>query len=243
MPCLWVGGGISGVLASPFLVQTARRQGCGVLRINDEDASAQSRHYCCRPSMVFPSRGRSGSPRRGCSRALLAMGVSPGNIYVGFNAVDVEFISAKTDECRGAITSTPGHHYLYIGQLIYRKNVEALVEAFGRIRGADDTLTIAGTGACESLLRQQVERLGIANRVHFVGLVPYPELPSLLASHHTLVLPSTEEVWGLVANEALAGGLHVVITEACGAAPSIEGMEGVLLTGAEPASSFISHGG
>ncbi len=51
-----------------------------------------------------------------------------------------------------------------------------------------------------------------------------------LATSQTLVLASTEEVWGLVVNEALAAGLHVVVSDRCGVARSVEGQLGVFLT-------------
>jgi glycogen synthase len=48
-------------------------------------------------------------------------------------------------------------------------------------------------------------------------------------AHSVLVLPSYEEVWGLVVNEALACGLHVVVSLVCGVAPTVAGMRGVWL--------------
>jgi hypothetical protein len=48
------------------------------------------------------------------------------------------------------------------------------------------------------------------------------------------VLPSRVEVYGLVAIEALAGGLHAVISTRAGVFPDVEGMEGVFGTDTEP---------
>lgn len=43
------------------------------------------------------------------------------------------------------------------------------------------------------------------------------------------MLPPIEELWGLVANEAVAAGRHSVVSEASGVAASIGDMEGVIL--------------
>jgi glycosyltransferase involved in cell wall biosynthesis len=40
-------------------------------------------------------------------------------------------------------------------------------------------------------------------------------------------MPSIEEVWGLVANEALASGMHAVVSEKSGVTDLISGMQGV----------------
>jgi glycosyltransferase involved in cell wall biosynthesis len=165
--------------------------------------------------------------------AVIAMGIDEAKIRVGFNAVDVEWISTVTCRLRaeaGTRRADEGHRFLYLGQLIERKNVASLIRAFSLIRQADDTLTIAGSGVLDDRLVELAGQLGVAERVHFAGLVPYVELPALFAGHDTLVLPSLEEVWGLVVNEALAAGLHAVISSACGVALSVEEMEGVHIT-------------
>ena len=43
------------------------------------------------------------------------------------------------------------------------------------------------------------------------------------------MLVSDNEVWGLVVNEALAAGLHVVISDQCGVSHSVKRMKGVYI--------------
>ena len=45
---------------------------------------------------------------------------------------------------------------------------------------------------------------------------------------------STIEQWGLVVNEALAAGLHVVTSDRAGVAPSVASMPGVFVCGVAP---------
>jgi glycosyltransferase involved in cell wall biosynthesis len=171
--------------------------------------------------------------------AVLHMGVPPDAVFMGFNAVDVAGIHEATSALRTPRadgTHSRSHRFLYVGRLIELKNVESLLEAFAMVSGPHDTLTIVGKGPNESRLRATAARLGLTDRVRFGGLVPYGELPSIFAAHDTLVLPSKNEVWGLVVNEALAAGLHVVVSDACGVASSVSGMEGVFVSRTDPAS-------
>jgi glycosyltransferase involved in cell wall biosynthesis len=46
--------------------------------------------------------------------------------------------------------------------------------------------------------------------LRFVGNVPYAELAQYFAQAGILVLPTLEDTWGLVVNEALAAGLPVL---------------------------------
>ena len=77
------------------------------------------------------------------------------------------------------------------------------------------------------MLEIQADALGLKAR--FIGHVSQEGLPDVYAAANTLVLPSTTEVWGLVVNEALACGLHVVVSERAGVASSIVTMPHVYL--------------
>jgi glycosyltransferase involved in cell wall biosynthesis len=166
--------------------------------------------------------------------ALVAEGVDPGRIRVGFNAVDVEGIHARTVAARArgiAPVGPVGRRLLCIGQLIPRKNVAALVEALAAPELSECTLTVVGTGPERASLEELAARLGLAARIRFVGYVPSSGLPELFADHDALVHPALQEVWGLTVNEALAAGLTVVVGEHAGVTPSVRDMRGVVTTG------------
>jgi len=73
---------------------------------------------------------------------------------------------------------------------------------------------------CDS--RELVEKLGIANRVRFLGEISCPSLSALYQESELVTVPSTEEGFGLVALEALTCGAQVLCTpvnslkEVCG---------------------------
>jgi glycosyltransferase involved in cell wall biosynthesis len=69
----------------------------------------------------------------------------------------------------------------------------------------------AGTGATEPAERTQVERLGIANRVAFLGA--RNDVPAILAASDLYIMSSRVEGLGMAAVEALATGLRCVLSD------------------------------
>jgi glycosyltransferase involved in cell wall biosynthesis len=167
------------------------------------------------------------TPGTAATLALEQMGIPSQKIYQGFNPVDVElFNAAAVQHCRDARN---GHRYVFVGQLVPRKNPLALLEAFAKVAESDDELWMLGTGELAGSLAARSAQLGVAGQVSLKGHVPYGEVPGLLADCDTLVLPSNVEVWGLVVNEALATGLTAIVNERCGVAEDVKSMQGVFL--------------
>jgi glycosyltransferase involved in cell wall biosynthesis len=157
--------------------------------------------------------------------AVLGFGVSPDRIIATQNTVDVASIHAGGQG--GTLADAERtERFAYIGQLIQRKNVDGLVAAFALMPGSA-RLVIAGEGPEEGRLREQVEALGIDDRVDFRGYVSYDAVPAVLTEVSTLVLPSRSEVYGLVVTEALAAGVQVVVTDNCGVYADVRGLVGV----------------
>ncbi|MDP9694961.1 UNVERIFIED_ORG: glycosyltransferase involved in cell wall biosynthesis [Arthrobacter globiformis] len=172
-------------------------------------------------------------PGPAAREALISIGVPPEKILEGFNAVDVkafQVLPQPSDKPKNQ-----GHSYLYVGQLIARKRVEQIVAAFSSVATPNDTLTIVGSGELEAELRSITK----GNKsISFMPYVDNRSMPEVMARHNTLVLASSQEVWGLVINEALAGGLHVVVSQNCGVVDSVEHMSGVFVV--EPGLSDLA---
>ena len=113
--------------------------------------------------------------------------------------------------------STPRHRpaqpvrFLFVGQLIPRKGIAELLDAFSQV--PEGQLYIAGDGPLQPLVNRAVQ----GGRVTYTGQLDRPALQRLYADSDVLVLPSRYEVWGLVINEALEHGLPVIATQAVGA--------------------------
>ncbi len=169
------------------------------------------------------------TPGQAATDAVAAMGVPSDRITTGLGTVDVDHFATQVAALRTSEPSRTGHHFIYAGQLIARKNVHALLHAFSLMLNAGDTLRIVGSGPLDAQLRQSARDFGIQDAVTFSGHLDQHELIKQYAVAQTLVLPSTEEVWGLVINEALASGLHAVVSRTCGAAASVEQLSSVYL--------------
>lgn len=105
--------------------------------------------------------------------------------------------------------------FIAVGQFIRRKGFDVLLEAWQALDGKAQLIIIGGGGERESYERM-IERSGYQN----VKILDYMDKEALfryyLASD-CFVLPTREDVWGLVVNEAMAVGLPVITTDRCNA--------------------------
>lgn len=128
----------------------------------------------------------------------------------------------------------PGSTFLVVGQLIPRKGIGALLDACARLDG-DFRLRVVGDGHQRAELERTAERLGLADRVEWVGWVPYERLGEQFARAGVLVFPTFEDIWGMVALEAMAAGLPVVCSSLAGAAELVvDGENGYVVDPREP---------
>ncbi len=105
--------------------------------------------------------------------------------------------------------------FLFVGRLIRRKNVDLLIRAARRLNDDRIAVVIAGSGGEMDTLEKMA---GGDPRIIFAGNVSHDELPLYYALSDALVLPATQEPWGLVINEAMASGLAIIAHRHCGAA-------------------------
>jgi glycosyltransferase involved in cell wall biosynthesis len=156
------------------------------------------------------------------ARLVKAQGVPPQRVFPIGNPVDVAAAAASaaafaaSAEGRALGSTFDGPTFAFVGQLIARKSPLMLIDAFESL--GEGTLLIVGDGP----LRGAVEaRAAVSPRVRYLGPKPAEEATALLGIVDCLVLPSAEEVWGLVVNEALAAGCLCVVSERAGAAELI----------------------
>jgi glycosyltransferase involved in cell wall biosynthesis len=126
---------------------------------------------------------------------------------------------------------------LYIGRLVPEKGQAVLLEAVAALagRGADVEVALAGQGELREELERKAARLGIAERVLFLGAVGQDELRRLYEGAAIFCLPSFAEGVPVVLMEAMAMGLPVVTTRIAGIPELIEdGRSGVLVAPGRP---------
>jgi teichuronic acid biosynthesis glycosyltransferase TuaC len=75
---------------------------------------------------------------------------------------------------------------------------------------------VAGAGPERERLQALAERLGVADRVHWAGVVPQAELKWWYSAADALALCSSREGWANVLLEAMACGTPVIATNIWG---------------------------
>ncbi len=109
---------------------------------------------------------------------------------------------------------------LTIGQFIYRKGFDVLLEAWSKELDENYSLVIVGGGEEENKYHQYIVDHNLKN-IQLVGFKQKEEIFTYLKAADLFVLPTREDVWGLVINEAMAVGLPVVSTNKCVAAAEL----------------------
>jgi glycosyltransferase involved in cell wall biosynthesis len=121
---------------------------------------------------------------------------------------------------------------LFVGTLEPRKNVAALVRAYGRLLElvpAAPALLLAGAAGEQSeTLVRQIHEPAFAGRIRHLGYVSDAERERLYAEASMLVLPSFDEGFGLPLLEAMTIGLPAIAADR-GALPEVAGGAAVLV--------------
>jgi glycosyltransferase involved in cell wall biosynthesis len=113
---------------------------------------------------------------------------------------------------------------LYVGRLAREKNLEVLLQTAVLAFAQDPLLRLwlVGDGPYRDTVTAMARRLGIGNRVRFVGFVPRLEVDRYYVAADLFVFPSITETQGLVVQEAMMRGLPAVVVMGGGASASIE---------------------
>lgn len=117
-----------------------------------------------------------------------------------------------------------GRRLLFTGRLAGVKGVPVLLEALARLRDKHPgvELALAGDGPDRAQLEAEAQRLGLADRVRFLGYQSSDRVRSLLQETDVFVLPSFAEGVPVVLMEAMASGVPVVSTRVAGVAELVE---------------------
>ena len=167
----------------------------------------------------------------GGSRAyeyLLLLGAKPKDIKISYNSVDVDRYCSLTNKYKKekhklkSDLGINGRVLMFYGQLITRKGVDILLQAFEQVLPIfpDLNLLVVGDGKEKENLKKFAKRHNL-NNVFFIDNPGDYMVCKYYAISDVFVLPSREEVWGLVANEAMAAGLPVIISSIAGSSEDL----------------------
>ena len=118
---------------------------------------------------------------------------------------------------------------IYAGRLAPEKNLDFLIRSFAGVAQVIPNvhLLIVGGGQkqFEDELKLLPAKIGAADRVRFVGMIPYDRLPAYLTMCDAFVTASITEVHPLSVIEAMGTGLPVLGIDSPGVADSISDCE------------------
>ncbi|MBU1000392.1 glycosyltransferase family 4 protein [Patescibacteria group bacterium] len=185
-------------------------------------------------------------------------GLSKDSITVAYPGYDKEKFKVQSEKLKieeiKKRYKTGDNYLIYIGTIQPRKNLIRLMEAFARVilEGAqrpigsrkdsiaslqNDSLELVVVGKTTGKGRQGwmykdilqlPKKLGIEDKVRFLGFVPTEDLPILLSGALAFVQPSLWEGFGIPALEAMACGTPVIVSNVS-SLPEVAGKAGVLV--------------
>lgn len=171
---------------------------------------------------------------------LLRMGAPKEVLHVVPCGVDVESFTPIASRA----PRSPGRaRVVVVSRMVERKGIGNVIEAIAGL--PDVELIVAGGPPAERLgddleatrLRAVVDRLGLAERVRFLGAIGRAEVPALLRSADVAICAPWYEPFGLVPLEAMACGIPVVATAVGGIVDTvIDGVTGLLVPPRDPAA-------
>ncbi|GAB6849727.1 MULTISPECIES: glycosyltransferase family 4 protein [Paraburkholderia] len=156
-----------------------------------------------------------------------SIGLTPSNrLDVIYNGVDTQGFAAASGDRAKFDLPADAFLLLFVGDLrTPRKNLGTVLEA---LRVLPPRVQIAVAGYLPgSPYPEMARKLGIADRVHFLGLVK--DMPALMHSVNAFVFPSRYEAMSLSLLEAMAAGLPVVTARTAGGAEIITPECGIVL--------------
>lgn len=82
-------------------------------------------------------------------------------------------------------------------------------------------IVFIGAGELKNEIQTYIREHKLESYALLYDFIQYDELPHFYAYADALLLPSTSDQWGLVVNEAMAAGLPVSVSKACGCADDL----------------------
>ncbi len=107
---------------------------------------------------------------------------------------------------------------LFVGRISPEKNLNSLISLFRFFKkdNLDYKLVLVGDGPIRDKLQNDILKYDL--NIEITGSVLWNELSDYYKKSICLILPSINETWGMVANEAIQMGVSVICSNSCGCA-------------------------
>lgn len=142
--------------------------------------------------------------------------IADSNYKILKNAIDVEkymFDEFNRNNIRKQLGVEDKFVVGHVGSFTYPKNHKFLIDVFYQlqIKNRDSVLLLVGDGELRPQIEQQIERLGIKDKVILTGAVS--NVNDYLQAMDVFVFPSISEGLGIAAIEAQTAGLHCILSD------------------------------
>ena len=128
---------------------------------------------------------------------------------------------------------------LSVGELQTRKNHEAILRALGKLQDPRVQYFLCGKGELREYLEKLALRLGIRDRVRFLGY--RKDVPEIMGAADIFAHPSKREGLGLACLEAMASGLPLVTSNIQGIPDYVENGVTGFLCDPEDSDKYAEH--
>jgi len=165
----------------------------------------------------------------GSKQYLQKLGAESEKIFTAYSTVDIDLFSKGgniSSREKLAIKKRIGiktdRVIIYVGQFIERKGIIYLLKSYENLKKEfnDVSLVLLGYGPLKEEFNKFIKSHKIKD-FFFIDHVEVHEMPKMYAISDLLVLPSYEETWGLVVNEAMAVGLPIITTDKVGSSADL----------------------
>lgn len=156
------------------------------------------------------------SPSDANQKYLLYFGVDVTRIVFSPFAIDFNRFS---DTHRFTITAQRIHHFIWAGKMIERKRPQDFIHALMLLhrRGLKKVRAcIVGDGPMLNSLQGTADQCLPVGMLNWCGFVNQNQMPNILCQAQVLVFTSEKEPYGLIATEAAACGLALIVSENIG---------------------------
>jgi glycosyltransferase involved in cell wall biosynthesis len=187
----------------------------GATTINKSFLKTQiKRHFVKHAQMCFA----------GCQRAkdyFLNYGAKEGNVVVhNFSSIHKnEILEQPIDEkeknnLRNELKLPDGKIILSVGQFIYRKGYDVLLRAWKDVHRPNTSLYIIGGGPLKPEYEKTIRDNELTG-IHIVDYLPKETIYKYMKASDVFILPTRNDIWGLVINEAMSKGMPIITTDQC----------------------------
>ncbi|WP_037471925.1 glycosyltransferase family 4 protein [Simplicispira psychrophila] len=167
------------------------------------------------------------------------LGADASKLHTLRNGVDLERFTPESRSAARRWLGLPedGQYLLSVGHLIERKGHHLAIEALPALPGVQ--LLVAGAGPQHTALQALATRLGVADRVHWLGVLAQTDLKWCYNAADALTLCSSREGWANVLLESMACGTPVIATNIWGTPEVVSTHAAGVLMGQRDAEALV----